>query len=127
VDPVKEKTVQYFTEGDDEFTDLLIQIGMKKNVAKVLVFVANTEETTAKDIERGTDLRQPEVSLAMKTLVKLGWIKSRDNPTAHRGRPEKVYHMAKPLTEITEVIEKEKQDEIRMRMGRFKQLEQLIE
>jgi predicted transcriptional regulator len=127
VDRVREETVQYFTESDDEFTNLLIQIGTKKNVARVLVFVANTEETTAKDIERGTDLRQPEVSLAMKSLVQLGWVKSRENPSAHRGRPEKIYQLAQSLTEIMEWIEKKKKDEIRKRMVHFKKLERLIE
>ena len=59
----------YFTEKEEEFANLLMEIGTKRNVAKVLVFLANTPEATSRAIERGTDLRQPEVSIAMRYLV----------------------------------------------------------
>ena len=58
-----------FTEKEEEFTNLLIEIGTKRKVAKVLVFLANTPEATSKDIEQGTDLKQPEISIAMQYLI----------------------------------------------------------
>ena len=63
---MKQENVQYFTEKEEAFVDLLIEIGTKKNVAKLLVFLANMPEATSRAIERGTDLRQPDVSIAMK-------------------------------------------------------------
>ena len=33
--------VMYFTEKEEEFTNLLVEIGTNKNVAKVLVFLAS--------------------------------------------------------------------------------------
>ncbi|HII76103.1 MAG TPA: ArsR family transcriptional regulator, partial [Methanolinea sp.] len=59
---MKSRNVMYFTPREEEFADLLVRIGLKKNVAKVLVYLAHTPEATSRDIERGTDLRQPEVS-----------------------------------------------------------------
>lgn len=50
-------------------------IGTKSNVAKVLVFLARTKKATSRAIELETDMRQPEVSIAMKYLVEQGWIK----------------------------------------------------
>jgi len=111
---MREETVQYFTEREDEFANLLIQIGTRKNVAKALVFLASTQEATTGEIEHGADMRQPEVSLAMKCLTQLGFV--------NKGRPVKIYTLAKPLTEILEFIEKGKQDEIRKRLERVKEL-----
>ena len=72
---MRQETVEYFTDKEEEFANLLIEIGTKKNVAKVLVFLANTPEATSRAIERGTDMRQPEVSIAMKYLMNQDWIK----------------------------------------------------
>ena len=58
---MRQEKIQYFTEKEEEFVNLLIEIGMKKIVAKVLVFFAGTPEATSRDIERGADMRQPEV------------------------------------------------------------------
>ena len=69
-----EKKVQVFTEKERELIKLLIGAGTRKNIAIALVFLANTQKTTSHAIERGTDLRQPEVSMAMKYLKKRGWI-----------------------------------------------------
>ncbi len=66
---MRTESVMYFTEKEEEFANLLIEIGTKRNVAKVLVFLANTPEATSRAIERGTDLRQPEVSIAMRYLI----------------------------------------------------------
>jgi predicted transcriptional regulator len=47
----------------------LFEIGTNKNVAKVLVFLANIPEASSRAIERGTDTPQPEINLAMKYLM----------------------------------------------------------
>ena len=64
--------------------NLLIEIGTSKNVAKMLVFLANAPEATSRDLERGTDMRQPEVSIAIKYLTDQGWIKSREVPSERK-------------------------------------------
>ena len=68
--------------------NLLIEIGTSKNVAKMLVFLANTPEATSRDLERGTDMRQPEVSIAIKYLTDQGWIKSREVPLRKERPPD---------------------------------------
>jgi len=108
---MRQESVQYFTKKEKEFTNLLIDVGTKKNVAKVLVFLASTKEATSRAIERGADLRQPEISMAIKYLKEQGWIKSRDIPSDNKGRPTKVYELAKPITAILNCIIKEKKTE----------------
>jgi predicted transcriptional regulator len=97
---MRTENVMYFTDKEEDFANLLIEIGTKRNVAKVLVFLANTPEATSRAIERGTDLRQPEVSIAMRYLMEQNWISSRESKAESKGRPVKM-----------DSIEKEKKQE----------------
>ena len=119
---MRQETVEYFTDKEEEFANLLIEIGTKKNVAKVLVFLSNTPEATSRAIERGTDMRQPEVSIAMKYLMEQGWVKSSESPSEHKGRPVHVYELAKSIPEIMECIEKEKKIEANNQLALVKKL-----
>jgi predicted transcriptional regulator len=95
-------------EKEEELVNLLFKIGIKRNVAKVLVFLAKTPTATSRVIDRGTDLRHFEVATVMQYLKKQGWIKSRENKAKSKGRPVKFYELAKPIPEIVNGIEKEK-------------------
>jgi predicted transcriptional regulator len=123
---MRQESVQYFTEKEEEFANLLFDIGTKKNVAKVLVFIANTPEATSLAIERGTDLRQPEISLAMKYLIGQGWITSHEGSSENRGRPMKVYALAKPITMIMDSIKTEKKKEADNRLALIKKLREYL-
>jgi len=119
---MRTETIQYFTEREMECISLLTGIGMKKHVAALLVFLANVPETSSRSIERGTDLRQPEVSTAMKYLMDRGWARMRGESSKNKGRPVKMYQLAVPITEIMDSLEKEKRREARDQLARFKKL-----
>ncbi|HJX56735.1 MAG TPA: MarR family transcriptional regulator [Methanoregula sp.] len=102
------KKVVYFTDKEEEFANLLIKIGTRKNIATVLVFLGKTPEATSRELERGTDLRQPEVSIALKYLVDRGWIRYRERLKERKGRPEKVYELEKSFEQIMDSIKNEK-------------------
>ncbi len=104
--------VMIFTDEDEEFSNLLTEIGLKRNVSKVLVYLASSPEATSRDIERGTDLRQPEVSIAMRTLKENGWIQSRESKAESKGRPVKIYSLSKQISEIMDTIEENKRKEV---------------
>ena len=104
--------VMVFTEEDEEFSDLLTEIGLKRNVAKVLIYLAMTEEATSREIERSSDLRQPEVSIAMRALKEYEWIQSRESKAESKGRPVKIYRLSKSITQIMDILEKKKQAEV---------------
>lgn len=101
-------------------------IGTKSNVAKVLVFLARTKKATSRAIELGTDMRQPEVSIAMKYLVERGWIKNCVSSAESKGRPVKVYELAKTITVIINGIEKEKQNEKNNTLALVRKLQDYI-
>jgi predicted transcriptional regulator len=123
---MRQESVQYFTDKEEEFANLLVTTGTKKNVAKVLVYFTRTPEATSKDIERGTDLRQPEVSSAMKYLVERGWFKSRESSVETKGRPMKAYEMVKSIREIMDAIEKEKKKEANDQLALVKKMRDFL-
>ena len=108
---MRQQNVMYFTEKEEEFVNLLTQAGIKRPAAQVLVFLSNTPEATSRDIERGTDLRQPEVSIAMKYMNEQSWIKTGDVGSEKKGRPMRKYSLAVPMKEIIAGIEKMNKDE----------------
>jgi len=123
---MKTQQVMYFTEKEEEFANLLIDIGTKRSVAKVLVFLANSDRATSRDIERGTDLRQPEVCLAMHYLTGQGWVSSTESKAESRGRPIKIYTLAKPLPDIMGSIEREKKEEAKKQLALVHKLKEFI-
>jgi len=124
---VRQETVEYFTDKEEEFANLLVEIGTKKNVAKVLVFLASTPKATSRAIERGADLRQPEISMAIKYLMGQDWIKSCESPSESKGRTMKVYELAKSITEIMGCIEKEKKIEANNQLARVKKIRDYLD
>ncbi|HOX34216.1 MAG TPA: ArsR family transcriptional regulator [Methanoregulaceae archaeon] len=106
---MRTENIVYFTEKEEECANLLIAIGLKRYVAKTLVFLSGNPAATSRAIERGTDLRQPEVSIAVGDMTKLGWIRNRESMVKGQGRPIKVYELVKSFPEILDFIEKTKQ------------------
>jgi len=123
---MRTETIQYFTEKEEEFVDLLIDIGTKKNVAKLLVFLANVPLASSREIEQGTDMRQPEVSIAMKYLLDRGWINVQAEPGEHKGRLKKIYTLAVPMQKIMDRIEKEKSQEAKDQLARIKKMRSYV-
>jgi predicted transcriptional regulator len=123
---MRSEKVMYFTLKEEEFAKLLTDIGLKRNVAKVLVYLANTSEATSRDIERGTDLRQPEVSIAMRTLKEHKWIESRESKAESKGRPVKIYQLSKPIENIIDTIEKEKRKEVETQLELIQKVREYI-
>ncbi len=109
----------------DEFASILMKIGLKRNVAKVLTYLAGVEEATSREIETGSDLRQPEVSIAMREIRKLDWISERDEKNPGKGRPYRIYKLNKSLPEIIGYLEGEKARESEMVMRQIEKLKAL--
>ena len=109
----------------EEFASILMKIGLKRNVAKVLTYLAGVEEATSREIETGSDLRQPEVSIAMREIRKLDWISERDEKNPGKGRPYRIYKLNKSLPEIIEYLEGEKTRESSQIMKQIEKLKAL--
>jgi len=121
-----QQTIQIFTEEEEVFLNLLIEVGIRKNTAKALVYLAKTLEATSREIERGTDMRQPEVSTAIKHLDSKGWIKNRKVAPSKKGRPILNYSLAVPVKQIMTSIEKQKREESNHKLELIRKMKNYI-
>ncbi|KAF5424312.1 MAG: putative transcriptional regulator [Candidatus Methanomarinus sp.] len=122
---MKNQSVDVFDVVDEEFADTLVGLGLKRNVAKTLTYLINTQEVTSREIEMGSDLRQPEVSTAMRELQKLKWVAIREEKKPGKGRPFKIYRLDKNLNSIIQQLEQQKTLESRMMMENVQRLKSL--
>ena len=105
---MKNQSVKVFDVADNEFADTLIGLGLKRNVAKTLTFLRNGEKVTSRDIEIASDLRQPEVSTAMRELHGLKWVIVKEVKKPGKGRPFKLYQLDKNINTIIDHLGKQK-------------------
>jgi predicted transcriptional regulator len=97
---------------DEEIIRLFTEIGMPRYLSKALMYISQVDECNSTDVERGTNLRQPEVSIAMQELRRRGWVKKRDLKGKGKGRPVHIYTSTIGLSEILKTIEQEKMKEL---------------
>ncbi|MCK9585628.1 ArsR family transcriptional regulator [Methanothrix soehngenii] len=109
----------------DEFASILMKIGLKRNVAKVLTYLAGVPEATSREIEIGSDLRQPEVSIAMREIRRLDWVAERDERNPGKGRPYRIYKLNRSLPDIVQYLESENAKEAERVMKQIEKLKSL--
>jgi len=109
---MRDKSMSVFDQNEEIVANLLCNIGLKRNMAKALVYLANVEESVSRSIELGAGLRQPEVSIAMRELRVRGWIDEWEQKKEGKGRPLKCYRLSVPLCDIIDTLEKSKKLEV---------------
>lgn len=92
--------VKILDENDLVFVSDLRNLGIQRNVALTLVYLSNVKEASSREIEIGTGLRQPEISLAISFMSDNNWIESRMIRVNKKGRPLRVYSFCVPMETI---------------------------
>ncbi len=115
------------TDEEEELIDRLIKAGLQKDVARTLVFVAGQDETKSREIEDATDLRQPEVSIAMQELRDRRWVTKRKIKKEGKGRPVHGYYLDKAMDEIIEDIEEKERERIAETEENLEEIKELAE
>ena len=114
-----------FSSGE-EIAELFWDIGLKKNTARVLVLLLWDLDFTARDMERACDLRQPEVSIAITDLMKKRWISVVSQITENKGRPIKIYHLARTLEQILDELKGLIEDDYDKKSGEIEKVREMI-
>jgi len=122
---IKEVAVKVLDEKDQELIEALETVGVRRNVATIIVYLKDLDETTSRDIEMGSGLRQPEVSIAMRTFREKGWIAESDIKKEGRGRPLKLYKLTAPIDDIIGYYEELKRSESSRAMQSIQRLKEL--
>ena len=124
---MRKKNIYTLGADDDKAVQLFVKLGMPKNLAKTLLYISQFDECKCADIEHGTDLHQPEVSIAMQELRRRGWIKKRDLKSKGKGRPVHIYKPTTNLSEISKAFELEKIKEVESVKNDISELKNIIE
>lgn len=111
---------------EERVVELISKLGLNKNIAKVIVFLSSVGEAPSKEIEIAADLRQPQVSLIMKELRELGWVKERELQRSGKGRPMKSYKLMVELKAIISDVIQRKREELDKLKKALAELEQLV-
>ena len=122
---IREAIFKVADEKDWGFINGVHGLGINRNVAKLITYLKDVEESSSRDIEMATDLRQPEVSIAMGTLRDMGWISERDVKGSGKGRPTKIYALRATIEEIVEHYETEKNRESARTIEAIQRLKEL--
>lgn len=118
--------VKILDENDLFFVSDLRNLGVQRNVALTIVYLSNVKEVSSREIEIGTGLRQPEISLALCFMGDNQWIKSRMVKVNKKGRPLKVYSLSVTMNKIYEYYELKAQQSYKESFVIIKQLKDLI-
>jgi len=102
---MRDEFVPVFDQDEKEMCNLLCNIGVKRNLAKALVYLANVNQSLSRNIELGAGLRQPEVSIAMRELRERGWIEEWEQKKEGKGRPLKCYRLSTELCDIIDSLD----------------------
>ena len=123
---MKRKKILVLDEREEEIIKILQRLGYKKIFSRTLVYFICREAGCSADIEQTMNLRQPEVSLAVRELIQRGIVSSTSIPKQGKGRPIKVYkRIIKPL-DIYKQIEEEQLENIKDIENSLDELRQLI-
>ncbi len=94
-------------------------------MASLITYLKDVNEASSRDIEMATDLRQPEVSVAMRTMRERGWVAERDIKGDGKGRPLKIYALRSTIDEIIGCYEAQKTQESARTMEAIQRLKEL--
>lgn len=122
---VKQSTVKVLDEKDMEFVDALRNLRVPRSVATLITFLAGADEATSREIEVGTSMRQPEVSIGMRALRNQNWIEEHEVKREGKGRPTKVYKLTVPIDKIIQHYEEQKSQEAAQTMQAIQRLKDM--
>ena len=108
-----------------EFVEVMRSLKVPRSVAAIITYLASTSEVTSREIEIGTGLRQPEVSIGMRTLHENNWVNEHDVKNEGKGRPKKIYSLRVPIDEIIKHYEDEKSRESAVAMEAIQKLKEI--
>ena len=79
---------------------------MRKPIARMLAYIQQVNEATSVELEMGTGLRQPEVSIAAKQLEERDWINEQEEKKTGKGIPQ-IYTLKVGFKDIIAYLENE--------------------
>jgi predicted transcriptional regulator len=122
---MKQTSIKVLDDKDQEFIKALQNLKVPRTVASLIAFLANAKDASSREIEMGTNLRQPEVSIGMRMLRQNNWIVEQHLKKEGKGRPMIVYKLRVPIETIIKHFEEESNRESTRAMESIQRLKSL--
>jgi len=120
-------SVPRMDEQDNEIVNILTRTRMAKNTAKVFVAIKELDNSDTKQIMQFTGIMQPQISVAVRQLIDMGYVESKTEQTENRGRPISYFSLKKSINEIIFDIEETVQRKIDAKKQDIERLRELTE
>ena len=114
-------------EKDNEIVNILTCTGIARNTAKVFVAIKELDNPDTKQIMQFTGIMQPQISVAVRQLIDMGYVESKTEQTENRGRPISYFSLRKSINEIISDIEETVQKKIDTKKQNIERLKELTE
>jgi len=109
---MRRSTICILDDEDYELATAIQKTGIHKISSWILVYLLRERTGNSKDIQSGTGLDQPTVSIRVKPLVEKGWVLKEAIKTPGKGSPPNVYSLAMPPAALLEMIETELEEKL---------------
>ncbi len=120
-----ENGARVLEERDKQLIDILRGLGVRRQEAILIVWMNGAGDVSSRDIERGTGIRQSDVSKVLKTMLDAGWVDNLGTSSSTKGRPRKIYSLSASLDDIVAHYEVEKLRETSSTMDSIQRLKDL--
>ena len=87
-------------EKDNEIVNILTRTGMARNTSKVFVAIKELNNPDTKQMMQFTGIMQPQISVAVRQLIDMGYVESKTEQTENRGRPISYFSFCVPIEDI---------------------------
>jgi predicted transcriptional regulator len=122
---MKKLDINQLDKKDEEIVEAFISLGMNRLVARVLAYLQQVNEVTSSGLEMGTNLRQPEVSIAMRQLIERDWINEREEKKQGKGRPYKIFSLKVGFNDIIVQLEEQQKKAMEEAQAKIERLKEL--
>lgn len=109
---MRRSTVCVLDDEDYELAAAIQKTGLHKISSWILVFLLRTRTGKSRDIQNGTGLDQPTVSIHLRPLIERGWVLRDVHAAPARGAPHNVYSLAMSPAALLETIETELEEKL---------------
>lgn len=123
---MKDATVKVLSDEDLKFAYALRELGVNRKVSYLIAYLANVDEASSKEIEKGTGLNSTDVSRATHTLRDNNRVEEKPAKKENlKGRPMNIYALSTSIDEIIKHYGDKKMQEFGWAMENTQKLKEL--
>jgi len=119
------QSIQMFSKDEEEMVRILQKAGMQQHIAKTLVYLLHVPGATSREMERGADMRQSEVSMAVRELTDQGFVTCEQEQSERKGRPVHRYQLTMAPAAVVDALEAKKKEELQLVVGKIRRLKKM--